>query len=175
MVKLQPRPLCRGFRFSLPLKPMSAKHIDAPLPETIKLGASPSLALWIVLATTGAVGLVILYLPFVLCLSASLLLTLYGWQSLRLHALLTHPSAVVAIRWGGSAINYQLRDGQWLVGNLQNGGLVTRWVTVMRVRDDVERRCVRYIVLTPDRISAQGFRLSRRHMLWDRPAPEGQA
>lgn len=144
------------------------KVTDPALPETIPLGVSVTLTLWIMLAVVVAAMLSLLYLPLRVSLLFVLLLVPCAWRALRLHARLTHPSAIIAIRWGRADISYQLQNGQWMQGQLQNGGLITRWVTVARIRDALPSRQVRYIVLTPDRIGAQAFRESRRHMLWGR-------
>lgn len=144
------------------------KVTEAALPETIRLGVSFTLTIWILFASVAAAMLVLLYLPLIVSLPIVLLLGVYAWRALRLHARLTHPSAVVAMRWGVADVSYQLLNGQWLQGQLQNGGLVTRWVTVVRIRDALPSNQVRYMVLTPDNVGVQAFRASRRQMLWGR-------
>ncbi len=149
------------------------RRLDRPPPDVIVLARSPSLALWIVLAAACAAGLTMRYLPLAPGLFAGVVLALYGWKMLRLHAGQSHAASVIAMRYGESGISYQLKNGQWLNGRLLDGGLVNRWLTVLRLRDDSGRQQVRYILLTPDRISVYGFRVARRFMLWSRQAEDG--
>jgi hypothetical protein len=148
------------------------KETEAVLPETIPLGTSFTLTLWIMLASVAAAMLSLLYLPLIVSWPSVLLLATCACRALRLHARLTHLSAVVAIRWGVADVSYRLHNGQWLHGRLQNGGLVTRWVTLMRIRDALPSKQTRYIVLTPDNVGVQAFRESRRQMLWGRRMEE---
>jgi hypothetical protein len=124
--------------------------------------------LWIVLATAAAAGLALFYLPWLAGLILCAPLVPYAWITLRLHALLRHPESVVAIRCAGAALSYQLKDGTWLNGKVQTGGLVNRWITVVRVRDASEQPRIRYIVLVPGKLSAEHFRLVRVHLQWAR-------
>jgi hypothetical protein len=141
---------------------------DQPPTDSIALSTSRALALWMVLAAACAAGLTMRYLPLWPGLAICMLLGLYGWHALRLHALQLHPASVVAMRYGESGVSYQFRTGQWQNGTVLDGGLINHRLTVARVRDDTGQRQVRYVVLTADRLSAQGFRELRRHMRWAR-------
>ena len=134
----------------------------------IPLRPSPSLALWVVAASAAAMGLCLLYLPVLAAVALCGLVVWHGWVGLRAHALQTHPAAIVAVRCEADAFHYQLRAGSWISGSLQPGGLVTRWLTVVRLRDDAEYPQTRVLVLLRDRLAPDHYRQLRVHLRWRR-------
>ncbi len=131
------------------------------------LRKSRGLTLWIALVAGSAAGLTFTFLPLTVGVPVILLLLTCLRKTLRRYAWLTDPSAVVAVRWGNGHVSYQLKSGLWLKGTLQNGGFVSHWVTLARVRDDGPQGLLRNIMLTPDNLSTECFRLCRQSMRWD--------
>ena len=152
---------------------MSASATSPPADMTV--AASPGLAMWIVLAGATAAGLSLLYLPWTVAWVVCAVLPLYGWKVLRLHALQQHAASITALRCEPGALGYRLNSGEWLSGNVAAGGLVSRWLTLVRVRDYAEPPQNRYLVLVPGRLSADSYRRLRVHLRWNLKQPGNRA
>jgi toxin CptA len=137
-------------------------------PAGMPVAASRMLALWIVAAAAAAMGLSLVYLPLAVCAIVCALILVYAWVSLRLYALQAHAAAIVALRCDTGTLGYQLCAGTWINGSVLTGGLVNRWLTVVRVQDISERAQKRTIVLLPDQLSADNYRRLRVYLRWFR-------
>ena len=118
------------------------------------------------MAAAAATGFVWWYLPTMLAIGVSLLIAWIGWVDLRLHALRVHPSSIIALRCEAAGLAYQLKQGAWIKGQPQTGGLVHPWLTVVRFRDASRPHKIRTLVLLPDALTTENFRRLRVHLVW---------
>ena len=140
---------------------------------TIPVGPSRMLASWIAVTGCLAAGLSLAYLPLTAALLVCGVVLWQGWVLMRLHALQSDPDAFTAVRCESDMLSYQLKRGPWISGQILQGGLVTSWLTVVRVRDmaDYSKRAkTRVLVLLPDRLNAEDYRRLRVYLRW---VPEG--
>jgi hypothetical protein len=139
-----------------------------PVPGAIALGSSRALAAWIIVAAFCAVGLALTYLPLAAAMGAGCLVVLDARSALRLHAWRRHRDAIIALKLSGSELEYQTRSGAWHGGRIAAGGLVTRWLTVVRVRDDGDATRSSVLLLCADSLGADDYRRLRVYVRWRR-------
>lgn len=132
----------------------------------MRLRASPLLAAWVGGTSLGALVLLSWYLPVAAALAAGCVVLLHAWQMLRLQALRRHPEAVIALQVRGDTLSYQLRAGDWCSGTIPAGGLVTRWISVTRLREIGETPRHRTLVLCADALDADDYRRLRVYLRW---------
>jgi toxin CptA len=145
--------------------------VATPLPSgVVSLGASRILAGWIVCASLCALGLALIYLPLIAAAGAGCLVLYDAWRALGLHGLRRHREAIVALQYRSGELRYQLRSGDWRHGAVMAGGLVARWFTVMRLRDNESARR-RVLVLCVDSLGAEDYRRLRVYLRWRRREP----
>ncbi len=137
------------------------------LPGVIEVNASRLLILWLCAAVGATAAVSVCYLPLAVAAPVCVLALISGAAALRVHALRSHANAVVALRCGAGSLSCQLKSGRWIVGSVLPGGLISTWLTVVRVRDEADRT-VRYVVLAPDAIAAADYRRLRVFLRWSR-------
>lgn len=119
-------------------------------------------------ASLGTIVLSLLYLPLPAAAGAGCLVLLQAWQALQLHAVRRHRDAVVALKFDGNAFGYQLRSGSWHSGAIMAGGLVTPWLTVVRISEESgepqPRR--RVLVICSDGLGGDDYRKLRVYLRW---------
>jgi toxin CptA len=142
--------------------------IATAAPGATALGVSRVLTAWIVCASLCTVILSLLYLPLAAAAAAGCLALLQAWPALQSHALRRHRDSIVALKHGSSEFSYQLQSGAWRSGTVMAGGLVTRWLTVVRIRDEdgSETPQRRVLVLCSDSLGAEDYRRLRVYLRW---------
>jgi hypothetical protein len=144
---------------------MTASH--AVPPDVISVKVSIRLTLWIALAAAMAVSLSLFYLPWLVGVAVCAVLLPYAWTTLNLHGRLQHAGAITALSCVPSGLCYQLNGGNWLTGKVLAGGLVSQWLTVVRLKDDAAPHRIRYLVLVAGQLSAENYRRLRVHLKWN--------
>lgn len=140
-----------------------------------ELKPSPRLLVIIVLASTASILLVGLYMPWHAALSVTGIIIWQAVDKVRLHALRSHPAALVALQWGRDGLSYRLRNGVWIEGVAQSGGLVSPWLTVVRLKDrSSERVHTRALMLVPGVLGAANFRRLRVYLRWRGTEPDAE-
>jgi hypothetical protein len=137
-----------------------------PVPGAIVLGSSRALAAWTIVAAFCAAGLALTYLPLAVAICAGCLVVWDARSALRLHAWRRHQDAIIALKFSASEFEYQTRSGAWRGGRIAGGGLVTRWLTVVRVRDDGDTPRSRVLLLCADSLGADDYRHLRAYLRW---------
>jgi len=153
--------------------------LDAAVPATgtfmpdMSVAPSYTLAVWIIVSSVLAGGLSLAYLPMAAGVAVCGLVLFYAWATMWLHALQKHATALVGIRCDsdGGTLSYQLKRGQWIVGSVMQGGLISRWLTIVHLQDLSEVGRKRCLVLLPDALSADNFRRLRVYLRWARREP----
>lgn len=135
------------------------------LPGVIAVRRSRLLTLWVWAAVGATAAASFRYLPLGAAALVCVLALISGTAALRVHALRSHANAVVALRCGAGSLSCQLKSGRWIVGSVQPGGLISTWLTVVRVRDEADRTSL-YVVLAPDAIAAVDYRRLRAFLRW---------
>lgn len=135
------------------------------LPGVIAVRRSRLLTLWVWAAVGATAAASFRYLPLGAAALVCVLALISGAATLRVHALRSHANAVVALRCGAGSLSCQLKSGRWIVGSVQPGGLISTWLTVVRVRDEADRTSL-YVVLAPDAIAAVDYRRLRAFLRW---------
>lgn len=126
------------------------------------------MAAWIILATLATLILSAIYLPLAGLGVVAVVTLLQAWSGMRLHALQTHPEAIVSVRVEADGLWVELAQGSARLTKVLNGGLVTPGLTLLRLRDDGQRYGSRVLVLLPDRLEAVHFRRLRTWLNWRR-------
>lgn len=95
---------------------------------------------------------------------ASLMLFSLAYH-LRRHALLSSPSASVALALEGDRVVLTTRAGERLVGQLLHDSMVTPFLTVLNLLPQ-GARLARSVVILPDSLDAESFRQMRVCLKW---------
>lgn len=115
------------------------------------------------------------YLPAIAAAGVALLAWLDAWRTLQLHAWRRHRESIVALQPAGNDFAFQLRAGAWHSGAILAGGLVTRWLTVVRLREEGEARRSRVLLLWIDSLGADDYRRLRVYLRWRWRDPKANA
>ena len=152
---------------------MPSAHASPP--GIMPLRPSKILTCWVVFCSVSAATLSLLYLPVWVALAVCLLILGGASAALRLHALKTHTKAVVAIRCDASMLHCQLKSGHWISGPALPGGLISTWLTVVRVKDTSVGSASAFVVLMPDCMGVEDYRRLRVFLRWVRTEHDGGA
>ncbi len=134
----------------------------------MRLRASPALAAWVAGTSLCAIVLMAGYLPAAAAFAGGCVVLLHAWRMLRLHALRRHPEALAALQISSGELTWQLRSGVWCNGTIPAGGIVTRWITVTRLRGTADRPRHQTLVLCADALDADDYRRLRVYLRWGR-------
>jgi toxin CptA len=113
-----------------------------------------------------------------LALPAQALLTLALAASLAYllarDALLRAPRSIVALEIRDEAVSLQVRNGEWMEGEVLGSSYVSPLLTVVNFRPR-ERWRVRHLILVPDNAHPDDFRRLRIWLRWKRGEAEARA
>ena len=143
---------------------MTSAQVSAPGAMSVR--PSKILALWVALGLALVITFSTLYLPLWAAVCLGLTALIFAVPALRVHALKSHPDAVVALRHFGNGIDYQLRSGRWISGTVVPGALVSRWLTVIRIRPVSAGAEHASLILLPDNIEPEDYRRLRVFLRW---------
>lgn len=137
-----------------------------PVDDTLFIGPSRWLTLWMFLCVS-LVGLLAgLYLPIAIASATSIATLMGGYSALRIHALRDSDNAIVAIRVLAESIEVRSTRRGWVPVKILQGGLVTPWVVVLRLTEVTEHSRWMPLVVCCDQVGAQQFRQLRVHLRW---------
>ncbi|MGH8662734.1 MAG: protein YgfX [Burkholderiales bacterium] len=142
----------------------------------VELRASRALACALALAHAAAAGAAMVALPqwYARVLAGVALLANACW-TLRRHALLRAPGAVVALDFRGECeCSIARRDGSRLGCRVQGSSYVSTWLVVLHL-EEPGRRLLRYVVLAPDSVAPDRLRRLRVRLRWASPYDAGIA
>jgi len=140
----------------------------------VEVHASRTLACALVIAHVAAAGAVIVAVPqWYGRVAACAVLVANACWSLRRHAWLLAPRAVVALEFHGeSECAIRQHDGSCVACYVLGSSHVSSWLIVLRL--ETPGRCLaRYVVLAHDSIAFDRFRRLRVRLRWTRPHGEG--
>jgi toxin CptA len=138
----------------------------------IALGASPTLALLLLLAHGGALMVIaIVTLPFWAKTLAVAVIVASGAWTIQ-HALMP---MVLELEVGeGGQASLRERDGSWHDARVVGSSFVAPWLTVVNLRL-AGLRHTRHVVILPDSVALEDFRRLRVLLRWAPPRPRNPA
>ncbi len=136
----------------------------------LELHASRALGCALMLAHTAAAGADIFAVPGgLLCALASAALAASLWRTLRRHALLIDPAAVVELDFRGECeCSITRLDGSQIVCQVQGSTYATCWLVVLHLQSP-DRRLPHQVVLAPDSVASDRFRRLLVRLRWASP------
>ena len=142
----------------------------------VAVRSSRTLACALVIAHLAAAGAVIVAVPqWSARVAACVVIFANACWSLRHHAWLRAPRAVVALEFRGeSECALRQRDGRRVACNVRGSSHVSTWLVVLHL-ETPGRRLARYVVLAPDSIASDRFRRLRVRLRWASPHEAGSA